>query len=183
MAGEFDDDAHPRDDAGKFTAGGGSAHVSSAQRGGDHAKAKGAHDRAAAKAKDPATRAQHQAASANHAGQAARAEGEKSGLASFAEKHGGDDGHKDAGHGEGPHGAKHEEGHGLGAWVAHKLDEAKEGVHEKGEEARELAEKVIEGDPFKAAEAVAGAAGKATVGRLAAGGHAGKEHGGGGEHH
>lgn len=147
-----------------------SAKAREAEKGGDHAKAQAAHEGAqqahekAAQVHpgDHATQAQHQAQAAQHGALAAQ-HGE------HAEKGG-------------------EHGHGLGAWVAHQLEEAKEGVHEKGEQLREVEEKAIEADPFKAAEAVAGAGAKAAAG---GGGALGKwvektagggEHGGGAHH-
>lgn len=167
--GEFDESAHPREETGQFTAGGGSTHVSGAgakarqaEKGGDHAKAaeahkaaQQAHEKAVEKHPgDHAAQAQHQAQAAQHGALAAQHEA-KGGLAAFAGKHTPSEGHGEHHDGKDAHGEH--EGHGLGQWVAHHLDEAKEGVHEKGEELRELEEKAVEGDPFKAAEAIAGA--------------------------
>jgi len=182
--GEFSEEDHARDEAGKFAEGGGGAHqkaAAGASRSGDHAKAADAH-RGAQEAHqqaaqlhpgDHAAQAQHMAQAANHAGQAAKHDEHSGGLPAFVDKHAPAEGHGEA---KGGH-----EKEGLGKWLAGKLGEAKEHVEEKAEAAHELEEKLIEGDPFKAGEALAGAAGGAVagVGKDIAGKlGGGKEHGG-----
>jgi hypothetical protein len=63
----------------------------------------------------------------------------------------------------GEHGGGHE---GLGKWVSERLEKATEGVKEGGEKYRELQEKVIEGTPGQAAEALGAAAGGVALNRV-----------------
>lgn len=63
-------------------------------------------------------------------------------------------------------GEREEHKGGIGEWVVKKLEGAKETIHEKGEEARELGEKAIEGDPYEAAKEIAEAGGGAAASLL-----------------
>lgn len=181
----FDEAQHPRADDGKFTSGGGEAHVHRAEgkaRGGkaltskDHQQRADGHKGAAAarrKAADKepdlnkrsehlAQAAHHDARAAHHENEAARkgseekgAEIEKHGLKKFAEHHAGHS--KDAEHeAHGGKSAHPHEDHEEGG-LAEMLEHAHEKLEGVKEKAVEGAEQVAEGDPLKVgAEAVGG---------------------------
>ena len=137
--GDFNEEDHPRD-GGKFTAKGGGTHVANTEkaataepRAGEAekhwdaaAKRRGAakaRRAAAEKTKDPAERSEH-LARANHHDEKAQAHEEHAMRA------------------EG--GKKGREEHPLAEWVAKRLEGAKEGVRQAGEQATEAQEKVEE---------------------------------------
>jgi hypothetical protein len=171
MAG-YEEGSHPRDDHGKFTAGGGSGPRRAARKAssaakeksqgaetqGEHAEARGAHERAAgkqraaaqshkeaaAKAHDPQERAGHLAQANHHEARAQQHDAKAKG-------------HEEEGK------TAPKEG-GVGAWAAKKLEgltehlnEAREKVAEGGERAQEREKEALHGD---AIEQVVGAAAK-----------------------